>query len=53
MIHPQRAFIVLAIAIALTGVLADVSHLSNNGIHTQLEEDGYHYPKPKVPFPVS
>lgn len=33
----QKAFFVLALAI--TGVLADVSHL---GITTQIEEDGYH-----------
>lgn len=35
--HFQKAFFVLALAI--TGVLADVSHL---GITTQIEEDGYH-----------
>lgn len=45
----QRVFIVLAIA--FTGVLADVSHLRNNGITTQIKEDGYHYPKPQIPFP--
>jgi hypothetical protein len=39
------------LAVALTGTFADVSHLS--GIQTVLHEDGYHYDKPKVPFPVS
>lgn len=38
-------FIVLALAI--TAVLADVSHLG-----TVLHEDGYHYDKPEKSFPV-
>lgn len=41
----------LVLAVALTGALADVSHLS--GIQTVLHEDGYHYDKPSKPFPVS
>ena len=41
----------LVLAVALTGTLADVSHLS--GIQTVLHEDGYHYDKPSKPFPVS
>lgn len=41
----------LVLAVALTGTLADVSHLS--GIQTVLQEDGYHYDKPSKPFPVS
>lgn len=47
----QKAFIVLALAI--TGVLCDVSHLDNDGIHTVLQDDGYHYDRPSKVFPVS
>lgn len=48
----QKAFIVLALAI--TGVLCDVSHLDvHSSSHTDIQEDGYHYDRPSKPFPVS